>query len=143
MNQSAHTALIAARDRTLGLVEHLAPDELERVFTPILSPLAWDLGHIAAYEDLWLNHRSAGLPLLRPDLAELYDAFETPRASRGEARFLRGAELLAYLEEVRARALQAQVTDGDLHELVVRHELQHTETMLQALAIGGRLPPGW
>ena len=143
MTESAHTALIAARKRTWALVEHLAPEELERVFTPILSPLAWDLGHIAAYEDLWLNHRLAGLDLLRPDLAELYDAFETPRAVRGQARFLRGSELFAYLEEVRARALEAPVGDGELLELVVRHELQHTETMLQALAVGDRLPPGW
>ena len=143
MTDSARTALVAARRRTLGLVEHLAPEELERVFTPILSPLAWDLGHIAAYEDLWLNHRAAGLPLLRPDLAELYDAFETPRPARGGARFLRGRELQAYLEAVRARALEAPLGDGELHELVLRHELQHTETMLQALAVGDRLPPGW
>ena len=143
MTDPAHIALGEARERTWGLVRHLAPEELERVFTPILSPLAWDLGHIAAYEDLWLNHRLAGRPLLRPDLAELYDAFETPRASRGTARFLRGDELLDYLEAVRGGALQAPVTDGELHELVVRHELQHTETMLQALAIGGRLPCGW
>ena len=143
MTDSARTALVAARNRTLGLVAHLAPEELERVFTPILSPLAWDLGHIAAYEDLWLNHRLGGLPLLRPDLAELYDAFETPRASRGGARFLRGQELYSYLEEVRTRALRSPVEDGELHELVVRHELQHTETMLQALAVGDRLPPGW
>ena len=143
MTAPAKTALVTARDRTWGLVGHLAPEELEQVFTPILSPLAWDLGHIAAYEDLWLNHRLAGLPLLRPDLAELYDAFETPRASRGTARFLRGEELMAYLDEVRARALEAPLGDGELHELVVRHELQHTETMLQALAVGGRLPAGW
>ena len=53
-----------------------------------MSPLVWDLGHIAAYEDLWLAHRLGGLPLLRPDLAELYDAFETPRAVRGEIEML-------------------------------------------------------
>ena len=56
--------------------------------SPIMSPLVWDLGHIAAYEDLWLAQRHAGLELLRPDLAELYDAFETPRAVRGEIEAL-------------------------------------------------------
>ena len=75
MTSSPHAALADARRRTLGLIEHLTPVELEQVLTPILSPLAWDLRHIAAYEDLWLNHRLAGLPLLRPGLAELYDAF--------------------------------------------------------------------
>src|SRR3954470_15293402 len=98
-------ALGLARDRTLALVAHLDDDELERVVDPIMSPLAWDVGHIAAYEDLWINHRLGGLPLLRADLAVLYDAFETPRPVRGHARFLRGEHLRDYVETVRERAL--------------------------------------
>jgi len=35
-------------------------------------------------EDLWLAQRTGGLPALRPDLAAVYDAAETPRADRGE-----------------------------------------------------------
>jgi iron(II)-dependent oxidoreductase len=135
------TAMDEVRERTLRLIEHLDEVQLETVITPILSPLAWDLGHIAAYEDLWLNHRQAGLPLLRPGLAELYDAFETPRAVRGDLDFLRGNELRAYLDEVRERARTVPEGDGTLHELVVRHELQHTETMLQSMALAGLLPP--
>src|SRR3954469_11213371 len=91
-------ALDLARERTLGLVAHLSDEELERVVDPIMSPLAWDLGHIAAYEDLWINHRLGGRDLLRSDLAVLYDAFETPRKLRGDARFLRGEYLRAYME---------------------------------------------
>ena len=108
-----------------------------------MSPLAWDLGHIAAYEDLWLNHRLAGRELLREDLAALYDAFETPRQVRGDLEFLRGEELREYMAAVRARALEAPVDDGELHELVIRHELQHTETMLQAMALAGLAPPSF
>jgi gamma-glutamyl hercynylcysteine S-oxide synthase len=137
------TALDAARARTLGLVAHLDDATLERVLDPIMSPLAWDLGHIAAYEDLWINHRLAGLPLLRPGLAELYDAFETPRAVRGDIDFLRGDELRQYLTDVRERTLAAPGGDGTLHELVLRHEYQHTETMLQSMALGDILPPGF
>jgi gamma-glutamyl hercynylcysteine S-oxide synthase len=131
----------AVRDRTLGLVAHLDDDELARSFTPIMSPLAWDLGHVAAYEDLWLGHRVGGEPLLRPGLAELYDAFETPRAVRADLDFLRGEELRAYMAEVRERALRAPDGQEELVELVLRHELQHTETMLQAMALADRLPP--
>jgi len=69
-----------ARDRTLRLVEPVTDADLDRVHDPLMSPLVWDLGHIAAYEDLWVCHRTGGLDLLRPDLAELYDAFETPRS---------------------------------------------------------------
>jgi iron(II)-dependent oxidoreductase len=131
------------RARTLKLVAHLDDAQLTAVHSPIMSPLAWDLGHIAAYEDLWINHRLAGRELLRPGLAELYDAFETPRAVRGDLEFLRGEELRSYLEAVRARALEAPVTDGELHELVIRHELQHTETMLQTMRLAGLEPPGF
>ena len=132
------------RARTLKLVAHLDDEQLEAVHSPIMSPLAWDLGHVAAYEDLWLNHRLAGRELLRPGLAELYDAFETPRAVRGELEFLRGDDLLAYLSEVRERSLEAPLRDGgELHELVIRHELQHNETMLQTMALAGLLPAGF
>src|ERR1700754_2814108 len=121
-----HGVMEEVRERTFELVSHLDEAQLTTVLAPIMSPLAWDLGHVAAYEDLWINHRLAGRELLRPGLAELYDAFETPRTVRGDLEFLRGEELLAYLAEVRERSLEAPVDDGgELHELVIRHELQH------------------
>jgi iron(II)-dependent oxidoreductase len=139
-----HGVMGDVRARTLKLVAHLDDAQLETVHSPLMSPLAWDLGHVAAYEDLWLNHRVAGRDLLRPGLAELYDAFETPRDVRGDLEFLRGAELLAYLEDVRARSLEAPLSNGgELHELVIRHELQHTETMLQTMRLAALMPPGF
>jgi iron(II)-dependent oxidoreductase len=145
-----HTATLVqdladVRQRTLDLVSHLATEDLERQIAPIMSPLAWDLGHIAAYEDLWLAHRHAGMELLKPDLAALYDAFETPRAVRGDLEILCCEDAVAYLAEVRARTLAALEVAGPdpvLHEMVLQHELQHTETMRQAMAIAGLLPPG-
>src|SRR5918996_720536 len=109
-----HGVMEEVRERTFRLVSHLDEAQLDTVLSPIMSPLSWDLGHVAAYEDLWLNHRLAGRALLREDLAALYDAFETPRAVRGDLEFLRGAELLAYLAAVRERALEAPV-DEELH----------------------------
>jgi len=138
-----HAVMGEVRERTFALIAHLDETQLERPFDPIMSPLAWDLGHMAAYEDLWLNQRVAGRQLVRDDLAALYDAFETPRAVRGDLEFLRGEELLEYMAQVRARALEAPVTDGELHELVIRHELQHTETMLQAMKLADLLPPAF
>jgi gamma-glutamyl hercynylcysteine S-oxide synthase len=135
------------RARTHRLVGHLGAVELERVHSPLMSPLVWDLAHIAAYEDLWLAHRHAGVPLLREDLAAVYDAFETPRAIRGDVELLDTPATLAYMaqvrERVRALILKAGVGDGTLHEMVLRHELQHTETMMQTLSIAGLMPPGW
>jgi iron(II)-dependent oxidoreductase len=138
-----HAVMEEVRERTFQLVSHLDEAQLETVLSPIMSPLSWDLGHVAAYEDLWLNHRLAGRELLREDLAALYDAFETPRKVRGDLQFLRGEELREYMAAVRERALEAPLADGALHELVIRHELQHTETMLQAMALAGIAPPSF
>jgi iron(II)-dependent oxidoreductase len=144
--EEALATLNSARERTLALVAHLSEDQLSRVLSPIMSPLVWDLAHIAAYEDLWLAHRYGGLELLRPDLAELYDAFETPRSVRGEIELLDPAQARVYLSEVRLRSAQALsqqgVGDGTIYELVLRHELQHTETMRQTMALAGLLPAG-
>jgi iron(II)-dependent oxidoreductase len=134
------------RARTRALVAHLAPADLERVLDPLMSPLVWDLAHIAAYEDLWLCHRHGERPLLHPELAALYDAFETPRAVRGDLPLLDTAGARRYLDDVRERSLgvlrERGSGDGTLVELVLRHELQHTETMRQAMALGGLLPAG-
>lgn len=135
------------RARTERLVAHLSAAELERTHSPIMSPLVWDLAHIAAYEDLWLAHRHAGAPLLRPDLAALYDAFETPRAVRGDVELLDTPAAWSYMAQVRERVrrltLERGVGDGVLHEMVIRHELQHTETMLQTMSLAGLMPPHW
>src|SRR4051794_23949767 len=116
--------LAAVRQRTLDLVGHLPTADLERQIAPIMSPLVWDLGHIAAYEDLWLVHRHGGEPLLRPDLAALYDAFETPRAVRGDLPFLRGDDVFEYLAAVRGRTLEGLghrgPGDGTPFEMVLR-----------------------
>jgi gamma-glutamyl hercynylcysteine S-oxide synthase len=144
--QEAIAALVEAREGTLALIAGLTHEDLERVHSPIMSPLVWDLGHIAAYEDLWLGQRHAGLELLRGDLAELYDAFETPRAVRGEVEALGPAEARDYMAAVRARTAEAiargGLGDGTVYEMVLRHELQHSETMRQTMAIAGLLGPG-
>src|SRR5215210_3518320 len=98
--------LTEARERTLALVAPLSDADVETAHSQLMSPLAWDLAHIAAYEDLWLVHRHGGEPLLHPELAAMYDAFETPRAVRGDLPLLDRGEALAYLEEVRERALE-------------------------------------
>jgi iron(II)-dependent oxidoreductase len=127
-----------ARAQTLALVAGVSDEDLERVHSPLMSPLVWDLGHIASFEDLWLAHRHGGMALLHPELAEVYDAFETPRARRGELPYLRRAEAERYLEEVRERIGGLGLRgDEPLVEMVARHERQHAETMLQTLALAG------
>jgi iron(II)-dependent oxidoreductase len=136
--------LAAVRARTLALVEPLSTEDLERQIDPLMSPLVWDLAHIAAYEDLWLVHRHGGRELLHGELAAVYDAFETPRSVRGQIELLDHGGALDYLAQVRQRTLEVldeRGPDPVLHELVLRHELQHTETMLQAMRLGGLAVP--
>ena len=127
------------RERTLALVAGVSVEDLERVHSTLMSPLVWDLGHIAAFEDLWIVHRYGGRPLLRDDLMDVYDAFETPRANRGSLAYLRAGEALRYLGDVRERTLdvlsELGIGDGLISELVIRHEQQHGETMLQTLGL--------
>ena len=95
--QTAIDRLQEARERTLELVAPFSDEELERVHSTLMSPLVWDLGHIAAFEDLWIVHRFGGEPLLREEMADVYDAFETPRAGRGDLPLLRPHEAREYL----------------------------------------------
>jgi iron(II)-dependent oxidoreductase len=133
-------ALEEGRDRTLALVSAVSDEDLDRVHNRLMSPLAWDLGHIAAFEDLWLCRAAGGLELLRPDLARVYDADETPRADRGSLAYLRASEVRDYMAAVRERSVAIlDQFDGEtaLIELVIRHEQQHNETMIQTLCLAG------
>jgi iron(II)-dependent oxidoreductase len=124
-----------ARERTLGLVEPVSDEDLDRQHHPLMSPLVWDLGHIAAFEDLWLC-RQTRLELLRPELADLYDAAETPRAERVDVPYLKRNEATAYLEAVRERMLANLEQVGPfIGEMLLQHEHQHNETMLQTLQL--------
>jgi gamma-glutamyl hercynylcysteine S-oxide synthase len=137
--------LAEARERTLVLIEPLSEEQLNRVYTPILSPLAWDLGHIANFEELWLVERVGAREPLRGELGRFYDAIENPRSTRGELPILKGEECLAYLEQVRERTLEVLegvdldsgddplLADGFIYEMLIVHEHQHSETMLQLI----------
>jgi len=140
--------LSEARERTLELVEPLDDEQRNRVYSPILSPLAWDLGHIANFEELWLVQTIGAREPMRGDLGRFYDAIENPRRTRGELPILRDAELRAYMSEVRERTLEVLdavdvgpdaedplLRDGFVYEMLLAHEHQHNETMLQLLQL--------
>jgi iron(II)-dependent oxidoreductase len=127
-----------ARERTLALVEPVSDSDLNRQHHPLMSPLVWDLGHIAAFEDLWIC-RETGRELLRADLAEVYDATETPRPRRKDLPYLRRDEAIAFMDAVHERTVSAlgQV-DPYIAEMLLQHEHQHNETMLQTLQLAER-----
>lgn len=131
--------LARARARTLRLVD-FDDAELCCQYDPLMSPLVWDLAHIGQQEELWLlRGGDPGQPgLLPPAVEGLYDAFEHSRASRVELPLLSPARARSYCATVRSAALDALAAlpeDGDsfVFAMVISHENQHDETMLQAL----------
>ena len=71
--------LLEARARTLLLVAPLSDEELRMQHDPLMSPILWDLGHIAHFEELWLTRNLDG-PIEFVEMPGLYNPFEHPRA---------------------------------------------------------------
>src|SRR5881398_2068190 len=70
-----------ARRRTLLLVEPLSDEDLHRQHDPLMSPIIWDLGHIAHFEELWLTQNLQG-KIEFSEMPGMYNPFEHPLASR-------------------------------------------------------------
>ena len=118
-----------------------------------MSPLVWDLAHIGHFEELWLLRRIKGAAPIYPTSDDVYDAFEHSREERPSLALLDPATGRAYLAEVRARVLDVlagidldpsdRLLDGGfVFGLVVQHEQQHVETMLQTLQLSGLVHEG-
>ncbi len=139
--------LAGARDRTLALVD-LDDAELCRQYDPLMSPLVWDLAHIGQQEELWLLRGGdpARPGLLPPDVEGLYDAFAHPRATRAGLALLPPTQARAYCRTVRSAALDVLDRLPDDPEstfpfgMILSHEHQHDETMLQALNLRTGVP---
>lgn len=136
--------LVAARERTRVLTDAVDDAELTRQHSPLMSPLHWDVAHIANMEDFWLVRRASPtgetVAGVREDVDHLYDAFQNPRSGRPELPLLDPVEARAYGTAVRERALahlEAGASDGRpimdggfVFGMIVQHEQQHVETML-------------
>jgi iron(II)-dependent oxidoreductase len=150
--------LVAARARTSGLTDCLDDAELVRQHSPLMSPLVWDLAHIANQEEMWLLRAVGGREPMHPEIDTLYDAFEHPRSARPTLPLLPPADARRYASEVRGRVLDLLdttpltdsrlVTGGFAFGMIAQHEQQHDETMLitHQLRRGGQAlsapPPG-
>jgi iron(II)-dependent oxidoreductase len=140
-------ALVAAelervRDRSFGLTTNVLDDaELTAQHSRLMSPLVWDLAHVGNYEELWLLRAAAGIDPMRPEIDDLYDAFEHPRSERPTLPLLSPTEAQDYIALVRRKVLDSLETirfspdrplldAGFVYRMVIQHEHQHDETML-------------
>jgi iron(II)-dependent oxidoreductase len=137
--------LTEARERTLALVEPLSDDDLHRQHDVLMSPIMWDLGHIAHFEELWLVRNLEG-PVEFGEMPGIYNPFEHPRRVRGQLELPSLDEVKAIMAEIRQRVLQRLTSvkldgddpllrDGYVYAMVLQHEYQHNETFLQTLQL--------
>src|SRR5918993_4012109 len=103
-----------ARARTLLLVAALSDEELHTQHDPLMSPIIWDLGHIAHFEELWLTHNLDG-PIEFVEMPGMYNPFEHPRSVRGALPLPGPDECRAIMGEIRGRVL-ARIAATDLDD---------------------------
>jgi gamma-glutamyl hercynylcysteine S-oxide synthase len=151
------TALAEARERTLTLVRPVSDADLRLQHDPLMSPIIWDLGHIAAFEELWLTRNLDGV-IEFSEMPGLFNPFEHPRRVRGALVLPSLHDVIDTTEDIRRRvlALLHQVDlashnpllhDGYVYRMVLQHEYQHDETILQTLQLkqgeAYRAPRAW
>jgi iron(II)-dependent oxidoreductase len=143
--QTMAERLHEARARTFLLVAPLSDEELHTQHDPLMSPILWDLGHIAHFEELWLTRNLDG-PIEFVEMPGLYNPFEHPRSTRGALPLPGLDQCRAIMDEIRGRVLARTATtdlddanpllrDGYVYRMVLQHEYQHNETILQTLQL--------
>jgi gamma-glutamyl hercynylcysteine S-oxide synthase len=120
--------LDAVRRRTFEMVAPLSEADLMRQHSPLMSPIVWDLGHVASFERLWLVRRLADEAEGRDPTAEepppeeaeaegeglerMYDPLVTPRANRQDLPLPTAAETRRAMDEVRRQVYGALARKG-------------------------------
>ena len=153
LRQRLVSELEEARARTLLLVAPLSDEELHTQHDPLMSPIIWDLGHIAHFEELWLTRNLDG-PVEFVEMPGMYNPFEHPRSTRGALPLPALDRVREVMHEIRARVLdrlrsadfdadQPLLVGGYVYRMVLQHEYQHNETILQTLQLklGAPYPP--
>ncbi|MEU6265945.1 ergothioneine biosynthesis protein EgtB [Saccharopolyspora shandongensis] len=138
----AHVAaeLARTRQRSAELTDSVDDEDLVKQHSPLMSPLVWDLAHVGSQEELWLVRDVGGAPAIRPEIDDLYDAFQHTRADRPQLPLLGPAEAREYVAAVRSKVFdlvdrvplegRRLVQQAFAFGMIVQHEQQHDETML-------------
>ncbi|TDC90291.1 ergothioneine biosynthesis protein EgtB [Saccharopolyspora aridisoli] len=132
--------LARTRQRSAQLTDAVDDEDLVKQHSPLMSPLVWDLAHVGSQEELWLVRDVGGREAVRPDIDDLYDAFQHRRADRPELPLLGPREARHYIATVRDKVFdlldetplegRRLVDRAFAFGMIVQHEQQHDETML-------------
>lgn len=145
LNNTIADRLTEARARTLLLLAPLSEEDLRRQHDPLMSPILWDVGHIVHFEELWLTRNLMGT-IEFTEMPGLYNPFEHPRSTRAALPLPSLAELLRVACDIRAEVLEQLgridldtdnplVANGFVYDMVLQHEYQHDETILQTFQL--------
>jgi iron(II)-dependent oxidoreductase len=122
-----------ARQRTMDIVDALAPEQLFGPRLAIINPLLWEIGHVAWFQEKWVLRGAGKQPPLRADADSLYDSTAIPHDIRWDLPLPSREETLVYLRTVRDRVLE-RIESGRMNDaeryfilLSVFHEDMHTE----------------
>ena len=137
--------LTEARERTFVLISGLSDEDLHRQHDPLMSPIIWDVGHIAHFEELWLTQNLDGA-IKFSEMPGMYNPLEHPRATRASLALPTLAQMTERLREIRSRVFNRLeslewndanplLRDGYVYNMVLQHEYQHNETILQTLQL--------
>ncbi len=137
--------LADARARTLLLIAPVSEADLRQQHDPLMGPVLWDLGHIAHFEALWLLDNLRG-EIRFSEMPGLYNPFEHPRSVRGALELPSLCATLDAMADIRARVFAALeyvafdtsaplLRDAFVYHMVLQHEYQHGETILQTLQL--------
>ena len=150
MHGAVRAMLEETRKRTLQLISTLSREDLARQHDPLLSPIVWDLAHIAHFEKLWLTQNLDG-PIRFVEMPGLFNPVEHPRSERGELPLPGLEDCVTLMAGIRQQVLE-RLDDVDfdrgpelaragfVYHLVVQHEVQHNETMLQTMQLKSGAP---
>ncbi|WP_406691351.1 ergothioneine biosynthesis protein EgtB [Saccharopolyspora sp. ID03-671] len=140
LREHVATELARTRRRSARLTDAVDDEDLVKQHSPLMSPLVWDLAHVGSQEELWLVRDVGGREPIRPDIDDLYDAFQHRRADRPELPLLGPREARDYIGTVREKVFdllddaplegRRLVEQAFAFGMIVQHEQQHDETML-------------
>jgi len=136
-----------SRQATNELLSAVPDPLLEAQHSRLMSPLVWDLGHIANFENQWISTATATsrtADLRAQD--HLFEATAHARADRLKLDLPNATEAREQLQQIREdsrRRLRAPgknaparlLDNGLVLEMLAQHEAQHGETMLQSIGL--------
>jgi gamma-glutamyl hercynylcysteine S-oxide synthase len=145
------SALHEARRRTLALYAHLELESLRVPYLEIINPPAWELAHIAWFQEFWCLRYSPDDPggsrvaPLIDNADALFDSRIVPHPTRWNLAFPPMRAIHRYMRDTLEKTLESLDEAGEeqlyFFELALRHEDMHGEALLMTLQTLGLPPP--